>query len=105
MGFSAGGELTSMVAFTQKTSDPKAADKSLANASFAQDMPLIHSGGTSMVVRGPVARAWAAIAQKAKRNVRVAYVRKTGDLEIFDSNDFGAAGSAAAIKRVLGRCG
>lgn len=74
-------------------------------ASFAQDMPLIHSDGTSMVVRGPVAKRWAQIAQRARSAIRVAYVRKEGKLEFFDSNDFGAKGSAAAIKRVLDRCG
>jgi len=76
-----------------------------SNTSYAQDMPLIHSDGTSMIVRGPVARSWASIAQKAKSTIRVAYVRKQGVLEVFDSNDFGAAGSSAAIKRVLDRCG
>jgi len=89
------------------TPDPDtAADtKSAAGASFAQDMPLIHSDGTSMIVRGPVAQSWARIAQKAKSTIRVAYVRKHGTLEIFDSNDFGASGSASAIKHVLDRCG
>ncbi|MEO6014111.1 MAG: hypothetical protein ABIQ30_11085 [Devosia sp.] len=75
------------------------------SASFAQDMPLIHSDGTSMIVRGPVAQSWARIAQKAKTTIRVAYAHKSGKLEFFDSNDFGAAGSSAAIKRVLDRCG
>ena len=28
--------------------------------SFAQDMPLIHADGASMIVRGPVARQWPA---------------------------------------------
>jgi hypothetical protein len=73
--------------------------------SFAQDIPLIHSDGTSMIVRGPVALQWAGIAQRAKSTIRVAYVRKQGALETFDSNDFGASGSAGAIKRVLDRCG
>jgi hypothetical protein len=76
-----------------------------AGTSYAQDIPLIHSDGTSMIVRGPVARQWASIAQRAKATIRVAYVRKQGALEVFDSNDFGASGSAAAIKRVLDRCG
>ena len=84
-----------------KSSDASA----LPNASFAQDMPLIHSDGTSMIVRGPVAQAWARIAQKAKSTIRVAYVRKHGSLEIFDANDFGASGSSAAIRKVLDRCG
>jgi hypothetical protein len=75
------------------------------NTSYAQDMPLIHSDGTSMIVRGPVARSWAAIAQKAKTTIRVAYVRKADKLDVFDSNDFGAAGSSAAIRKVLDRCG
>jgi hypothetical protein len=73
--------------------------------SFAQDMPLIHSDGTSMVVRGPVARQWAKIAQQAKRSIGVAYVRTDGKRTSFDSNEFGAGGSSAAIKRVLERCG
>jgi hypothetical protein len=68
-------------------------------------MPLIHSDGASMIVRGPVAQQWARIAQKAKSTIRVAYVRKQGALEVFDSNDFGASGSSAAIKKVLDRCG
>lgn len=79
--------------------------KGMPGASYAQDMPLIHSDGTSMIVRGPVARAWARIAQQAKQTLRVAYVRKQSGLEIFDAHDFGAAGSNAAISRVLDRCG
>lgn len=77
----------------------------LPGASFAQDMPLIHADGTSMIVRGPVARTWARIAQRARHTIRVAYVRKQGGLEVFDSNDFGASGSSAAIQQVLDRCG
>ena len=71
--------------------------------SFAQDMPLIHSDGTSMIVRGPVARQWARIAQQARDTLRVAYVRTGG--ESFDANEFGANGSSAAIGKVLDRCG
>lgn len=87
--------------------DPAAGSdrKSTAGASFAQDMPLIHADGTSMIVRGPVARNWARIAQQAQHTIRVAYVRKQGGIEVFDSNDFGAKGSSSAIKRVLDRCG
>lgn len=74
---------------------------------FAQDMPLIHSGGAWMVVRGPVARQWAAIAQKAKSKMAVAFVHKnaSGKFDFYDSNEFGAGGSSAAIQRVLDRCG
>jgi len=77
------------------------------STSFAQDMPLIHSDGTSMVVRGPVARQWARIAQQAKDSMRVAYAHKQagGKLQFFDANDFGAGGSSAAISKVLERCG
>ena len=78
---------------------------SLSGASFAQDMPLIHSDGTSMVIRGPVAQTWARIAQQAVNVIRVAYIRKHGAIEVFDSNDFGASGSAVAIGKVLARCG
>ena len=75
--------------------------------SFAQDMPLIHSDGSSMIVRGPVARQWARIAQQARDDIRVAYVRSKskGGFEVFDSNLFGAGGSSAAIRKVLDRCG
>lgn len=78
-----------------------------AGSSFVQDIPLIHSDGTSMIVRGPVARRWASIAQRAKDVIRVAYLRTSaqGEFEIFDSNVFGAKGSAVAIKKVLELCG
>jgi hypothetical protein len=56
--------------------DPSGAATSVAGASFAQDIPLIHSDGTSMIIRGPVARQWARIAQRAKNTIRLAYVRK-----------------------------
>jgi len=84
---------------------PDASGATMAGASFAQDMPLIHSDGSSVIVRGPVARSWARIAQQAVKTIRVAYVRKLGTLEVFDSNEFGAKGSSAAIKQVLDRCG
>lgn len=75
--------------------------------SFAQDMPLIHADGSSVIVRGPVARQWAKIAQRAGSGMQVAYVHKNakGGFDYFDRNEFGAAGSSAAIKRVLDRCG
>ena len=91
------------------TPDPGAGSKELvpAGSSFAQDMPLVHSDGTSMIVRGPVARQWAGIAQRARNAIRVAYVRTKarGGLEVFDSNAFGANGSSTAIRKVLDRCG
>src|SRR5690606_2802997 len=59
------------------TPDPAEGSKVSATGgtSFAPDMPLIHSDGSSVIVRGPVARQWAKIAQAAKATVRVAYVR------------------------------
>lgn len=74
---------------------------------FAQDMPLIHSGGAWMVVRGPVARQWAVIAQKAKSTMAVAFVHKNakGGFDFYDSHAFEAGGSSAAIRQVLDRCG
>lgn len=91
------------------TPDPASGTEGTAPAgsSFAQDMPLIHSDGTSMIVRGPVAKQWARIAQKTRQLVRVAYVHKSakGKLEIFDSNAFSAKGSSSAISKVLDRCG
>ncbi len=78
----------------------------MAGASFAQDMPLIHSDGTSMIIRGPVARNWARIAQKAKgypprRLCAQAWCARS----LRQPMIFGAKGSSAAIKRVLDRCG
>jgi hypothetical protein len=60
-----------------------------------------------MVVRGPVARQWAAIAQKAKAKMAVAFVHKNakGGFDHYDTNEFGAGGSSAAIRKVLDRCG
>lgn len=91
------------------TPDPaeSAGVSAAGGSSFAQEIPLIHSDGASMIVRGPVARQWARIAQQARDTVRIAYVRtkSSGGLDVFDSNTFGAKGSSAAIKRVLDRCG
>lgn len=72
-------------------------------AVFAQDMPMIHADGSSVIVRGPVARQWAKIAQQAKAAMRVSFVRAGG--ERLDGHDFGADGSNAAIRQVLERCG
>lgn len=91
------------------TADPReGADVSAAGgSSFAQDLPLIHAEGSSVIVRGPVARQWARIAQRARATIGVAYVRPkaAGGLDVFDSNRFGAKGSSAAIGKVLERCG
>jgi len=77
-----------------------------AATSFAQDMPLIHGDGTMMVVRGPVARQWARIAQRAKATMRVEFVHRSsaGRLDTFNRNEFGADGSSTAIGKVLERC-
>ena len=74
---------------------------------FAQDFPLIHTDGSSILVRGPVARQWAGIAQRAANAIRVGFVRhkSQGGLEVFDGHEFGARGSNAAIARVLRQCG
>ena len=91
------------------TPDPAEGSKVSAGggSSFAPDMPLIHSDGSSVIVRGPVARQWARIAQGARAAIRVAYVRPgtKGGLDVFDVHAFGAKGSAAAIRKVLDRCG
>ena len=84
------------------TPDPAAGGGTI----YAQDMPLIHLDGTSVIVRGPVARQWARIAQAARTDMRVSYVRQGGGgLEAFDSAVFGAKGSSAAIAQVLAKCG
>lgn len=87
--------------------DPGTGDGLASNASFAQELPLIHSDGSSVIVRGPVARQWARIAQRASTRIRLAFVRSNahGKLEPFDSHAFDAKGSSAAIKQVLDRCG
>lgn len=90
------------------TPDPaEGSSVSASSSSFSPDMPLIHSDGSSVIVRGPVARQWARIAQGAKATIRVAYVRPkaAGGLDVFDTHAFGAKGSSAAIKKVLDRCG
>lgn len=73
--------------------------------SFAQDMPLVHLDGSSVIVRGPVARQWARIAQNARDTIRVAFVRMKGSaVEAIDANHFGARGSKSAIGHVLDHC-
>jgi hypothetical protein len=90
------------------TPDPAAGStvSSGSGTSFAQDMPMIHLDGASVIVRGPVARQWASIAQGAQASIRVAFVRQAGaGLEVFESNVFGARGSKSTIAQVLGMCG
>ena len=78
-----------------------------SNTNFAQDLPLIHSDGSSVVVRGPVAKQWARIAQQAGETIQIAYVRSKSDgaLEFFDRQSFGAKGSSSTVAKVLGQCG
>lgn len=84
------------------TPDPAAGGSTV----YAQDMPLVHLDGTSVIVRGPVARQWARIAQAARTDMRVSYVRQTAaGLEALDPSVFGAKGSSAAIAQVLAKCG
>jgi hypothetical protein len=90
------------------TPDPAEGSKTASDPAsrFAQDMPLIHSDGASLIVRGPVARQWARIAQAARQSVQLAYVRSgQKGLETFDANRFSASGSSAAIRQVLETCG
>ena len=69
-----------------------------ADTSFAQDMPLIHLDGSAVIVRGPVARQWARIAQNARENIRVAFVRTTGSgVEEIDGRLFEEAGAKAVL--------
>ncbi len=77
------------------------------NTSYAQEIPLLHAESSWMVIRGPVARTWARIAQRARNELRLAFVRRDGNgrLDYFNATRFGAAGSSAAIQRVLDRCG
>ena len=78
-----------------------------SGTNFAQDFPVIHSDGSSVVVRGPVARQWARIAQRASDNIHMAFARMRpgGELEFLDRQTFGAKNSSAAIGEVLARCG
>jgi hypothetical protein len=89
------------------TPDPGGSTTLSGNTSFAQDMPLVHLDGSSVIVRGPVARQWARIAQNAQETIRVAFVRATagGGFDPVDPNVFGAKGSKAAIAHVLEKCG
>lgn len=75
--------------------------------SFAQDMPLVHLEGSSVIVRGPVAKQWARIAQQARDSMRVAFVRTKGGgaFDAHDAHVFGAKGSKTMIGKVLETCG
>ncbi len=78
-----------------------------SDTNFAQDFPLIHSDGSSVLVRGPVARQWAQLAQDARDSINMAFARTQsgGGLEFLDRHTFGAKGSSGAIGQVLARCG
>lgn len=77
------------------------------STNFAQDMPLVHLDGSSVIVRGPVVRQWARIAQNARETMRVAFVRSKGGgaFDAHDANVFTAKGSKTMIGRVLDKCG
>jgi outer membrane scaffolding protein for murein synthesis (MipA/OmpV family) len=74
---------------------------------FAQDFPMIHHDGSSVIIRGPVARQWARTAQQARETMELAFVksRASSGLDFLDRQRFGATGSAAAIAKVLANCG
>lgn len=95
---------TISVAITPDAASGSAVSQS-SGTSFAQDMPLVHLDGSSVVVRGPVAQQWARIAQQARETIRVAFVRMKGSgIEAIDTNVFGAKGSKSAIAHVLEKC-
>ncbi|WP_156352172.1 hypothetical protein [Devosia sp. Leaf64] len=77
------------------------------DTSFAQDFPMIHYDGSSLIIRGPVARQWARTAQQAGETMELAFVKSTasGGPDFFDRHRFGAVGSSAAIGKVLADCG
>lgn len=77
------------------------------DTSFAQDFPVIHVDGSSVLIRGPVARQWAQKAQRARDTMELAFVR-TGSKDgpdFLEQQRFGGMGSSAAIARVLSDCG
>ena len=72
---------------------------------FAQDFPLIHHDGSSVLVRGPVAREWARTTQQAGDSMELAFVQSgASGLNFLDQQQFGAIGSSAAIDAVLADC-
>lgn len=78
-----------------------------SGTTFAQDFPVIHLDGSSVLIRGPVARQWARAAQQARNNLELAFVR-TGSSKgprFLDQQRFGATGSLSAIAKVLADCG
>ncbi|MBN9335824.1 hypothetical protein [Devosia sp.] len=74
---------------------------------FAQDFPMLHHDGSSVLIRGPVARQWARTAQQALETMELAFVKsKPGSgLDFLDRQRFGARGSSSAIGQVLATCG
>ena len=77
-----------------------------SDTGFAQDFPMIHHDGSSVVIRGPVARQWARSAQNARDSIELAFVQSmSSGLEFRDRHSFGAKGSSSAIAQVLADCG
>lgn len=75
-----------------------------SDTGFAQDFPLIHHDGSSVLIRGPVARQWARNAQQAGESIELAFVESSAGLEFLDRQQFGAKGSSVAIAKVLAAC-
>jgi hypothetical protein len=77
-----------------------------SDTGFAQDFPMIHHDGSSVLIRGPVARQWARNAQQARDSIELAFVETetNGGMEFRDRQRFGAKGSSAAIAKVLADC-
>ena len=74
---------------------------------FAQDFPMIHLDGSSVLIRGPVARQWARTAQQARETVELAFVKFASGKgpDFLEQQRFSAKGSSAAIASVLAECG
>jgi len=77
------------------------------DTSFAQDFPMIHLDGSSVLIRGPVARQWAGTAQRARETMELAFVKTASSAgpDFLEQQRFGATGSSVAIARVLAECG
>lgn len=96
---------SSVLSLAMNTSGGKVSAGS--DTTFAQDFPVIHLDGSSVLIRGPVARQWARAAQRASTALELAFV-KTGSNSgprFLDQQRFGVKGSQSAIAKVLADCG
>jgi hypothetical protein len=85
----------------------KADGSTIAGSYRIDDVPLDHNDvGASVMIGGPIAIKWAKLAQRASHTIQLSFAAADsgGGYSAYNTNDFSAVGSSAAISRLLKIC-